>query len=144
MTKIPITNRKREVVAHAFVDDSDADRVLKKKWSLHSRGYAVSGDYSKESGNKIILLHHFVFGKKKGLDVDHINRNKLDCRKANLRFCTHAENNANNGSRGVSRVTGTKSRWRAYYVRGGVQKHVGCYGSEEDAAHAREIAIKKL
>lgn len=70
-----------------IVDAEDADKVLKHSWAL-DKGYPVS-----RINDKKTLLHHFLIGKPpKNKVVDHINRNKLDARKSNLRFATHAEN----------------------------------------------------
>jgi UDP-N-acetylmuramoylalanine--D-glutamate ligase len=33
-----------------------------------------------------------ILGKKKGFEIDHINRNPLDNRKENLRFVTKTQN----------------------------------------------------
>jgi hypothetical protein len=58
------------------------------QWSLSGDGYPMT--YIK---GKFIKLHHIVVGKPpKGKVTDHINRNKLDNRKENLRFVTQKEN----------------------------------------------------
>jgi HNH endonuclease len=38
------------------------------------------------------LLHHFIVGKKDGLEVDHRDGNGLNDRKSNLRHVTHIKN----------------------------------------------------
>ena len=37
-------------------------------------------------------MHILLLGKKKGLEIDHINGNKLDNRRENLRFVKHNVN----------------------------------------------------
>ncbi len=70
-----------------IVDSDVAELVLQYSWAL-DKGYPVSRINGKKT-----LLHHLLVGKpQKGFVVDHINRNKLDARKENLRFATHAQN----------------------------------------------------
>jgi hypothetical protein len=86
-----------------------------------SRRWHVSGSYvvHKPFGRKRAFFHNLVMHTPDGYVVDHINGDKLDCRKQNLRICFSAENarnrklNKNNtsGFKGVSRVS--KNRWRA-------------------------------
>lgn len=40
-------------------------------------------------------IHRVIMGKKPGYEVDHINRDKLDNRRSNLRFVTHQQNLSN-------------------------------------------------
>jgi hypothetical protein len=46
-------------------------------------------------GGKIIKLHHFFLKQKDGYVVDHIDRNKLNNKKQNLRYITTKENTWN-------------------------------------------------
>jgi hypothetical protein len=52
-------------------------------WSITNK-YVAS-----RTGGKFIYLHILLMGKKQGLMIDHINRNKLDNRRENLRFVTN-------------------------------------------------------
>ena len=101
MKKIPLTHGN-----FALVDDDDYDRLMatgKGRWHLGSDGYArQSKDYKKEGNKrstKAIIMHRVILGLSfgDGLQVDHINRDKLDNRKSNLRVCTVAQNSANKG-----------------------------------------------
>jgi hypothetical protein len=72
------------------VSEVDYDKVQQGKWHL-SGGYAVGvcGDFKGR-------LHRFIMGAKTGEPmVDHINNNKLDNRRENLRFATSSENGRN-------------------------------------------------
>ena len=77
--------------------------------------------------------------------VDHINHDKLDNRRENLRLCTHAENmqNVPNYSRGKSKYKGVSfddrkrvKKWRALIVFEKKQIYLGMHLTEEDAAIA--------
>lgn len=75
-----------------FLCDADIvhDLVDKHTWHLDGRGYAMTCiDF------KHVSAHSFIMGKRKGLEIDHINRNKLDNRRENLRHVTHAVNMQN-------------------------------------------------
>lgn len=83
----------------AFVDDEDYERLCGYKYSFSNHGYARR--YCKERSKNVrtstcILMHHEIIGiPPVGLMVDHINRDRLDNRKSNLRFVTRKQNNAN-------------------------------------------------
>jgi len=92
----------------AIVDDEDFEEVNKHKWYCmphRNTFYACrhGGNYS------IINMSHQIMGNVDGKVIDHINRNGLDNRRCNLRFCSVSENcrnkklNSNNtsGFRGV-------------------------------------------
>ena len=74
--------------ARVLIDKKDK-KVAEKmgSWCLNY-GYPYNGRIKQ-------TLHLFLLGKRKGLEIDHINGNKLDNRRKNLRFITHAENTKN-------------------------------------------------
>ncbi len=75
----------------ALVDDEDFDRLVQLKWHCGSGGYAVHRVWP--SG--LILMHRFILNSPKGMVTDHIDRNRLNNQKNNLRVC-HQTNNARN------------------------------------------------
>ena len=66
-----------------------------------------------------IPIHRFVAKAKRGEYVDHINGDKMDARRSNLRVCTHAENLRNRGP-SKNNTTGFKGvaflKEKGYYV----------------------------
>lgn len=72
----------------ALVDDEDFDFLNQFKWYLHNLGYVQTS----KKGLHSKFIHRIIMQTPKGLDTDHINGNKLDNRKSNLRVCTHEEN----------------------------------------------------
>lgn len=68
--------------------DIDETKVQRHNWCLSGDGYPMT-----YISGALVKLHHFVVGKPpKGLVTDHINRDRLDNRKSNLRFVTQREN----------------------------------------------------
>lgn len=84
----------------ALVDEEDFERVSALKWQANVNGSYVRAIYIRWKFRT--YMHHFVLGVNRetlnGMEVDHINGNPLDNRKANLRIVTHAENMANSVS----------------------------------------------
>ena len=84
----------------AWVDETDYERIGKRKWYAHrSRGSFYAARSIRSGKGKITtrLLHHEVMGivrLKKGYVVDHIDHDPMNCRRANLRICTVGQNNA--------------------------------------------------
>lgn len=147
MKKIPLT--KGYV---AIVDDEDYNELSKHKWcadnSSKTNVYAL-----RRVGKKLSRMHNEIIGRKDGLEIDHINGNGLDNRRANLRFCTRSQNRMN-GRKNADNTSGykgvTKSKkspnnpWHAHIKFNGITKHLGNYKTKEDAARAYDAAAKEL
>jgi hypothetical protein len=98
------------------------------------------------------MMHREIIDPPYPLVVDHINRNALDNRKANLRPATRAQNVLNrpyirpdgcySKYKGVSWHKHQK-KWQAQICYNGRNKCVGCFDDEIDAAKAYDEAAKK-
>jgi len=139
MKTIPLTQGKV-----AIVDDEDFDNLIKYKWFLDN-GYArgrVNGKY--------IFMHRFIMKTKRGEIYDHINRNKLDNRKSNMRKCTYSQNAVNakyNFHNKVSKYRGVcwskeMSLWKASIRVNTKAIHLGFFENEIDAAKIYDSAAR--
>jgi hypothetical protein len=104
----------------ALVDDDFYEYAITKKWHL-VHGYPSRRE--KINGKSFGVFMHIeaMGGKKDGLVIDHINGDRLDNRKENLRYCT-PEENAKNQARPISNKTGYKGVSR---VNGKYLAHIG-------------------
>jgi hypothetical protein len=145
MKKIPLLNRSHKVVAHTLVDDDVYELVGRKKWRRDTKGYAVSS-LGWVNGKKMEdKLHRLVMGLSPGdgLVVDHMNHDRLDNRRQNLRVVTNALNKQNGRAHrdstsqhvGVSWET-SKRRWVAQVGIDGRHVHIGRFRDELQAAKA--------
>lgn len=126
----------------ALVDEDDLELAAAHAPWYASRG--LSTTYATTSRqNKTLYLHRLLLDPGDGLEVDHINSNGLDNRRANLRVGTHQQNLRNmrpNG--GASPYKGVcwvrrDSKWKAQGKdRDGKQTHLGYYNCEIEAARA--------
>lgn len=136
---IPVKAPDRTVFA--LVSPEDYEALAPYRWFLGTHGYAVRNGRHDRGG---ILLHREVLGLKKGdaRRCDHINRDRLDNRRSNLRIVSHQRNMCNLGSReGTSQFRGVswdkdRELWRACVSPGGRQRMLGRFHREDDAARA--------
>lgn len=112
--------------------------------------YAARGIGGRKNHQKLYmhrLIMERILGRPlvKGEEVDHVNLNKRDNRRENLRLATHKDNMHNvgrlptstTGFKGVTRSKLCPSRpYRAYIVVNGKQKHLGHYSTPEEAHKA--------
>jgi hypothetical protein len=136
--KIPLGINAKDGYA---ITDLEFLHLQELKWGKSPDGYAWTR--TKEAQNT--RMQHFIIGKpNKGLVTDHINRDRLDNRKSNLRHVTQRENTINSsvryssksGYKGVS-WDSKKSKWRASITTYGKFNHIGFFDSVEDAVKAR-------
>ena len=138
--EIVLYNKKQEEVSRALIDLEDIDKVKDLKWYMDDRGYAFNG-------KKRILLHRLVMDCPDDMIVDHINHNRLDNRKCNLRICTQHQNsmNQNKRSNNTSGYTGVlwdkaKNKWMARIKVNYKQIFLGYYDTLEKAIEVRKQA----
>lgn len=126
------------------IDAEDLQMVLSISWNIGKTGY-VSG-HLPNGGRKNVKLHRFIMGvTDRQICVDHINHDKSDNRKSNLRVCTYSQNNMNRytGSSNSSGSTGVcwdnqHQRWRAFIGVNDRNICLGFYKSFDEAKAARK------
>ena len=138
MKEIQLTRNKVTVV-----DDEDYGFLSQFKWCF-SCGYAVGC-----CNGKVCSMHRVINKTPDGFETDHINRDRLDNRKCNLRTVRSQENKWNitiprdntSGFMGVSWHKVTK-KWRACIRINGKQKHLGYFDDERKASDTYQDAVK--
>lgn len=137
MKKIPLTQGK-----FALVDDEDYEDLSKLKWHISGRGYASRQSPRENGRQRVVFMHRVILGLKHGdgVDCDHINGDRLDNRRANLRPCTRAENMRNVKRRSDNRSGFKGVHWRkdkcqwAASIRVNYRPvHLGYFKSAEEA-----------
>ncbi len=140
---IPLTQGK-----FAIVDVDNYKRLNQYKWCLSGikgQHYAIRKDHG-----KIVKMHHEILDVPEGMVCDHINHNRLDNRRCNLRICTLAQNGYNRlpNTTGTSRYKGVHRhkqvrKWVAEIQYKNHSIHIGCFDYEQDAAIAYDdMAIR--
>lgn len=140
--KIALTQGK-----FAIVDAVDYELLNQWKWYF-CNGYAArrakKGERIKTA---LVKMHRIIARTPQGRETDHINGNKLDNRRSNLRICTHSQNGCNRsaskssllGFKGVSASKQTR-RFKARITIRGKRIHIGYFDTPELASLAYRAA----
>ncbi|MFG0787933.1 HNH endonuclease [Delftia tsuruhatensis] len=130
------------------LDAEDLEHVARWKWqrAAHSKGYVrrTALISNRPRKYKTIYLHRLITACPEGMEVDHINGDPLDNRRANLRIVTRAENGQNKMSaRGQAGYRGVEvaqdGRFSARAKCGSRRVYLGRFKTPEEAA---EVARK--
>ncbi len=146
MRKLELTNG-----SFTLVDNEDYKTYSAYTSFLSKDGYAY---VIIKEGNKMRnrLLSRLIMEAQKGKFVDHINRDKLDNQRSNLRLCSPRESSMNRGChidcksgyKGVSlnNIKYKNKPWRAR-IFDKKEINIGSFATKEEAALAyNEVAIK--
>jgi len=120
------------------------------KWSVSSYGYA-----GRRVNRTTVYMHREILKPEPGIWVDHINGDRLDNRRANLRRCNRRQNAGNSFKnkadsasphhsqyKGVTRLN-REERERNYWAAYCAGRYVGMYATEIEAARAYDDAARK-
>jgi hypothetical protein len=140
----PISLNSGEI---AIIDEEDYEKVKQYKWSFNGR-YAIG--YGKGIKNTT-TMQRIVMNPPDGCVVDHINRDKLDNRRSNLRICTQSQNMANYPMHGLN-TSGRKGvywnkkreKWRAQIRFNQKLIVIGYFHDLNEASEAYIAQAKKL
>ena len=121
-----------------LLDHSDVEMVGKRSVSVNNCGY-----FCVHIGGKSVGIHRLINKTPAKKHTDHINGDKSDNRRQNLRTCTRAENQQNRRRhketlckyKGV-RTFQRGNKYGAQIRVSGQLKHLGCYETEGEAAKA--------
>ena len=152
MKLIPLTKGQ-----FAQVDDWNYDWLNQWKWQAwknkQSKTFYATRSVRIKGKHSVIKMHRLIMNAKKGQQVEHKDRQGLNCLEENLRFSTQSQNMMNASSWGRSKYRGV-SFMKSYYKGkiteyitarikiGDKYKHLGNFSTEEDAARARDKEAK--
>jgi hypothetical protein len=138
--KIPLKNKKKEIIDYSYVDKFEYEQLKSISWCKDTNGYAV-GYFRLRNVDKHVIMHRYLLDAQPGEIIDHKNNNRTDNRRLNLKISTRSQN-AQNSKRisekeskyiGVSFDKNNKLRpWRS--ICKGIW--LGCFSLEEWAGFA--------
>lgn len=146
MKFIPLTKGRT-----AIVDDADYEWLSLSTWYFSGSGYAAR-EFTRNKEKVLVLMHRLIMDAPEDKEVDHIDGNRLNNTRANLRICTRLENSHNARPREgcSSKYKGVYwSKSREYYRVEITTKAYGkiCLGSfysEDEAGLAYNLAATSL
>lgn len=148
--RIPLHSQSGEVRTYAIIDAADAEWAGQWRWFFNGRH--VVRNHNDGVSKFTVYLHRELLGlPRRETDPvgDHIDRDTLNNRRANLRAIPQAGNMQNvtghsaSGYRGVSfhRQSG---QWRARVKANGIECHIGLFRTPEEAAEAARVGRARL
>lgn len=137
---------------YTLVDYEDYQTYKDFGWLKNAKGYAVCARRDKVlKRNKFFRLHRLIMNTPPNMFTDHINGNKLDNRRSNLRVCTNQQNLMNKPVRSDS-LTGIKGvrwhkrnqMWQARITHNGKCYYLGCFKDINQASECYQKAASTM
>ena len=130
------------------ISPEDRERIIQFKWRYNHDGYAVR-DYKKDGKKITERMHRFIMDAPSGQHIDHINHDRLDNRRTNLRFCTNQQNQRNTRPNKGRQFKGVYEhskggRWEAAINHDGTRYYLGLYDNPVHGALAYDIFARVL
>ncbi len=148
---IPLTQGQETII-----DDEDWDLVKKYKWSAHydptTNGYYATTSLRTAVNKRVTAqMHRIIMNAPTNMEVDHKDLNGLNNQRHNLRLATRGQNSCNrripsnniSGHKGVYYITQT-NKWRAQIRSNRHLRHLGYFGTKEEASEAYKNAAKEI
>lgn len=127
----------------AIVDDADYGWLSQWKWLYITSGYAVRR-HMVNKRQRATSMHRLIMGFPDIMEVDHINGNKLDNRRCNLRLATTSQNQQNRTvtphTSIFKGVTRSKWGWKSTIMVRGKSVHLGYHATQRIAADVYNLA----
>lgn len=128
-------NKKRGYI----VDLEDVERLLEYRWSVDTTGYAKS---------RSLKMHRVIMNAKEGESVDHINQDKTDNRKNNLRIASHSLQMRNRemprGKTGVKHILKQYTNYSVSLSKKGKRYFKSGFKTIEEAINYRDNLYKEI
>lgn len=143
---------KKKIKTFIDKDDYLKFKVKGNFISITEHGYVCVKNYlgmfDKKMKYSHAYLHRLITKAPKHLQVDHINGNKLDNRKENLRLCTNASNNRNKKAlkgkyKGVYWSKSNKC-WIAQITKNYKNMYLGSFKTAKEAAVQHNKFARRL
>lgn len=147
MRRIPLTQGKQ-----ALVDDADYPILSQHRW-FYSKGYAVRMNSRKEGKRRLIQMHRVIMNAPAGMEVDHIDGNRSNNTRANLRLCTTQQNRQNCHSTKSEKSTSLykgvylyqrTGRFMARIKHNQKTHYLGYFDTQEEAGRAYDAKAREL
>lgn len=144
---IDVTDWERELRYSSRLGHEAVFRPSGLRWHITRTGYVAWSKFLQPRFD--VYLHRLVIEAPAERFVDHINGNRLDCRRANLRLCTFQENTrnrrGNTGARSLFKGVfweNDRAKWSARITIDGRSKKLGRFCDEVEAAKAYDAAAR--
>lgn len=152
MKKIPIYENKKldHLCSYAQISDFDYERIAQLNWYISNNGYATTYDRNGVFGKEqmMVMMHRAIMLPPSEKEVDHIDKNKLNNQRENLRICSHQQNcwNLRKDTNSSSKYIGVsykkcRRKWQVMAYVDGKPTYIGLFKTEIEAALAYDKAI---
>lgn len=135
---------------YCLADLEDFNLLCNHSWHFHTGGYIECRVNGKNELIHRLIMKNYYDLESCNLEVDHINLNKLDNRKSNLRLATHCANQMNrikqsNNTSGYKGIIWDESRklWRVQFNSNGLRYNIGRFPTIEEAVQRRNDEMSK-